>query len=395
MKIFILLLFISIQSCAGQHSKVAEKDIIPGAYSTENYLQLLKNKRVGIVVNQTSVIGDIHLVDSLISLGIKIERIFTPEHGYKGTADAGEKVQNDQSGSVPIISLYGSDRKPKSKDLEGLEVIVFDIQDVGVRFYTYISTLHYVLEAAGENNIPIIVLDRPNPNGFYVDGPVLDMKFQSFVGMHEVPVVYGLTIGEYAQMIIGEGWLANEANTDLTVIPCLNYDHTLSYDLPIKPSPNLPNLRSILLYPSICYFEGTTLSIGRGTTDQFQVIGHPGLEGEFDYTFIPISREGAKYPKHENTPCYGLSLKDRSTDELIESGKIDISYLIGFYKSMDAKNEQFFLDNNFFEKLAGDSSLREQLISGTSESEIRNNWQPKLEGFKSIRKKYLLYPDFD
>lgn len=366
-------------------------EIIPGANALDQYIPLIQGRNIGLVVNHTSIVDDAHLVDTLYSLGQNISKIFTPEHGYKGTADAGEHVGTQNLESAQVVSLYGKKKKPSPEDLEGIDVLVFDIQDVGVRFYTYISTLHYVMEAAAENGIPVIVLDRPNPNGFYVDGPILDPKFQSFVGMHPVPVVYGMNIGEYAQMINGEGWLANQVKCDLTVIKCKNYCRSDVYELPIKPSPNLPNQKSILLYPSLCYFEGTHVSVGRGTDKQFQVIGHPELNDSYTFEYTPISREGAKYPKHENKKCYGIDLSNMNESELIKKGSIDLSYLIKTYHSCKQSDIPFFIENNFFDKLAGSGKLKQQIISGMSAEEISDTWQNDINQFKKTRSKYLLY----
>ena len=356
-----------------------------------------------MVVNQTSVFNRFlpwppkttHLVDSLLALNIPVKKIFAPEHGFRGEADAGEKVIDgiDAKTGLPIFSLYGETKKPTDEMLKSIDIMVFDIQDVGARFYTYISTLHHVMEACAENGIPLIVLDRPNPNGFYVDGPVLKPEFKSFVGMHPVPVVYGMTIGEYAQMINGEQWLSNGMQCELSVIPCNNYDHTMTYNLPIKPSPNLPNLRAILLYPSLCFFEGTTVSIGRGTDNQFQIIGHP----EYDigsYAFKPVSKPGANYPKHEDVMCFGQDLSSFDLTDLKREKKLNLSYLIEYYNFLRSKT-QFFLDNNFFDKLAGTDQLKKQIIDDLSEAQIRATWQEDLLLFKQTRKKYLLYPDFE
>lgn len=358
-----------------------------GAELTNAYVELLEGKRVGLVVNQTSLIDDKHLVDSLLSYGHDVTTIFAPEHGFRGKADAGEKVDDgvDVKTGLPIISLYGSNKKPHKDQLAEVDILVFDIQDVGVRFYTYISTLHYIMEAAAENNIPVIVLDRPNPNIHYIDGPVLEPEFKSFVGMHPVPVVYGMTIGEYAQMINGESWLDNGIKCDLTIVPCGNYERHQSYVLPVKPSPNLPNALSILHYPSLCFFEGTTMSIGRGTAFPFQVIGHPELSG--DFTFTPVKTDGAKYPKHENKTCKGNDLRKLRPLK----NQLDLSFLIQYYKEAQAKDVTFFNDNNFFEKLAGTSSLREMIKDGKSINEIRASWQEDINNFKIIRDKYLIY----
>ncbi len=366
--------------------------IEPGAAQLAKYFPLIKGKKLGLVVNQTSRIGTTHLVDSLIELNANIVSIFAPEHGFRGEADAGEHVESgkDAKTGIPIISIYGSNKKPTKDQLKNIDIMIFDIQDVGVRFYTFISTLHYVMEACAEQGIPLLILDRPNPNGFYVDGPLLDPKFKSFVGMHEIPIVHGLTIGEYARMINGEGWLPNGVQCDIDVIPCVNYMHNMTYDLPVKPSPNLPNLRSVLLYPSICFFEGTTFSLGRGTNKQFQVIGHPKLKG-YDFQFTPVSMPGAKTPPLQNKLCYGLDLSTYSVDFLKGNAKIELKWLLEMYKAYPDK-ENFFLPNNFFDKLAGSDQLRKQIISGLSEREIRASWEPGLTKFKEKREEYLIYP---
>ena len=382
--------------CNSQTSDPSEgsTEMSPGAYQMDQYIDRLIGKRVGVVVNHTSMINETHLVDSLINRGIHITKIFAPEHGYKGKADAGEHVADEIKDVASIISLYGKKKKPSAEDLADVDILMFDIQDVGVRFYTYISTLHYVMEAAAEHDKPIIVLDRPNPNGFYVDGPVLDPKFSSFVGMHPVPVVYGLTIGEYAKMINGEGWLNNDLKANLDIIPLEGYNHDMICELPIKPSPNLPNLRSILLYPSLCYFEGTHVSVGRGTHTQFQVIGHPKLNSDYSFEYTPQSMEGAKYPKHQDKKCFGIDLSHLPVSELEENAQIDLQYLIQIHKDFKSLDDPFFIDNNFFDKLAGGEKLKQQIKSGLSAEEIRRTWKEDLENFRKIRTKYLLYPDF-
>lgn len=369
-----------------------EYEIAPGAENIASYLNDLKDKRVGLVVNQTSLLKDVHLVDSLLKLNISISKIFAPEHGFRGEADAGEKVDDgiDSKTNIPLVSLYGNNKKPTKEQVIDLDVIVFDIQDVGARFYTYISTLHYVMEAAAENDIAVIVLDRPNPNGHYVDGPVLEEKYKSFVGMHPVPVIYGMTIGEYAQMINGENWMENGIQANLKVVKNSNYKRTDYYRLPVKPSPNLPNSRSILLYPSLCFFEGTTVSVGRGTDKQFQVIGHPDYMNS-NFSFTPTARSGAKYPKHENKVCNGVDLSNVPTGLIMQEGRLNLSYLISTYNSLPNKESVFFNKNNFFEKLAGTESLRQQILDGISEDKIRESWRTDLDEFMKMREQYLLY----
>lgn len=401
--VFSSTLFLLMLSCANQDlesapSVVVESDydvsaIIPAAERMQLYYPYLDGKKVGLVVNQTSMIEDKHIVDSLSVMNVDITAIFSPEHGFRGEADAGEQVIDgkDARTGAPIYSLYGNNKKPMKEQLDGIEVMVFDIQDVGVRFYTYISTLHYVMEACAEADIPIIVLDRPNPNAHYIDGPVLESELKSFVGMHPVPIVYGMTIGEYAQMINGENWLKDGIKADLTVIPLGNYDHEKFYHIPIKPSPNLPNDLSIHLYPSLCLFEGTTVSIGRGTNLQFQLIGHPDY-AIGSYTFTPESGAGAKYPKHEDKTCYGSNLQGITIGSLRENGSLNLDYLLGYADYFKKSNLMFFNKNNFFDKLAGTYDLRKQVEKGMSSEDIKATWQPKLEEFKTIRSKYLLYP---
>ncbi|HRO74042.1 MAG TPA: DUF1343 domain-containing protein, partial [Saprospiraceae bacterium] len=335
--------------------------VLTGATQMHRYLPLLAHKRTALVVNQTSTIGTSHIVDTLLSHNIDIGAIFAPEHGFRGKADAGEHVADsrDARTGIPVFSLYGKKKKPAPEDLTGIDVVIFDIQDVGVRFYTYISTLHYIMEACAEQHIPLIVLDRPNPNAYYTDGEVLDPAFRSFVGMHPVPVVYGMTIGEYAQMINGEGWLNNKIKADLTVIPCSNYTHKTFYELPVRPSPNLPDMRSVLLYPSICFFEGTTLSLGRGTDKPFQYIGHPALKSNF--VFTPKPNEGAKEPPLNDKLCHGQDLSNIPLDQIMIEKQLNLNYLIDFYRQMKQVNQKYWLDNHFIDKLAGSNQLRLQI----------------------------------
>ena len=360
-----------------------------GANETKNYVEDLSNLKVGVVGNHTSLILSrnkkyVHLVDSLISLKIDIKKIFSPEHGFRGEADAGEKINNniDPKTGIEIISLYGKNKKPTNKQLKGIDVLVFDIQDVGARFYTYISTLHYVMEAAAENNIKLIVLDRPNPNGHYVDGPVRELNLKSFVGMHPVPIVHGMTIGEYALMINSEGWLANKVKSDLKIVQMQKYNRNLIYDLPIKPSPNLPNKKSINLYPSLCLFEGTNVSIGRGTISQFQVIGNPNWQN-YKFTFTPIAMPGAKNPKHLNSKCYGIDLRNNP-----RLNSINLKWIIEAYQNSEDKISFF---GKSFDKLAGTYDLKKQIIKGENEIQIKKSWKNGIEKFNKIRAKYLLY----
>ncbi|MCB7480953.1 exo-beta-N-acetylmuramidase NamZ family protein [Christiangramia sediminis] len=369
----------------------ASAEIITGASRTEEYLPLLKNKNIGIVGNQTSIIKTekgnyTHLVDSLLSLNIKIEKVFAPEHGFRGTADAGEIVKNgiDTKTGLPVVSLYGDSKKPTAQALNNIDLMIFDIQDVGARFYTYISSLHYIMEACAENDIPLLILDRPNPNGHYIDGPILEPEHSSFVGMHPVPVVHGMTIAEYAQMINGEKWLKNGIQCELKLVKMENYDYSKAYSLPVKPSPNLPNDKAINLYPSLCFFEGTNVNAGRGTTNQFQVFGSPFLDKEFyNYSYIPEPMDGAKYPKHSGKTCYGKNL---SNSEKLDS--LNLEWLIEAYNRTNNKSEFF---NSFFTKLAGTEKLQEQIENGNSFQEIRNSWQEGLESFRNKKQQYLLY----
>lgn len=367
--------------------------IVLGAAQLSAYLPgLQQSKGVGVVVNPTSTIGDTHLVDTLLSLQVPVRQIFAPEHGFRGNADAGETVEDgkDKQTGLPILSLYGDNKKPKPHQLEGLDVVVFDIQDVGVRFYTYISTLHYVMEACAEQGIQVLVLDRPNPNGHYVDGPILDPDFKSFVGMHRVPIVHGMTVGEYAKMVNGEGWLKGGVKCELEVVPCLNYTHSTPYELPVKPSPNLPNNRSIYLYPSLCFFEGTVVSVGRGTITQFQVYGHPDATIG-DYYFTPEPMPGAKYPKLEGKLCRGFSLATAAPELIRQEGYLNLNYLVDFYQAYPDK-ANFFLETLFIDKLAGTDALRKAIIGGQSAEEIRASWSEGLVAYREMRKGYLLYP---
>ena len=358
------------------------QEIIVGAERIDVYLPLIKNKNIAVVANQSSMIKSKHLIDSLFSLGINIKTIFAPEHGFRGKKDAGEKISNsiDKETGIPVVSLYGKNKQPTKDQLKNIDVIIFDIQDVGARFYTYISTLHYVMEACARYNIHLIILDRPNPNGHYIDGPVLEKKYSSFVGMHSVPIVHGMTIGEYAQMINGEKWIIKECT--LSIIQMKEYNHNKHYTLPIKPSPNLPNSKSINLYPSLCLFEGTNISVGRGTDYPFQHYGSPYIKST--YSFIPKSKEGSKHPKHKGLRCFGNDLRNLE----IYLDKINLTWIINAYNETQ-KKEEFF--NAFFDKLAGTNKLRLSIIEGKQEKEIRKEWKEGLSKFKKIRKKYLLY----
>jgi uncharacterized protein YbbC (DUF1343 family) len=367
-----------------------EEEILSAADRTEAYLPLLKDKKIGLVVNQTSVLtqkNNLHLVDFLLQEGIKVQKIFVPEHGFRGDADAGEVVKNDtdKETGLPLISLYGDNKKPSETALADVDLILFDLQDVGLRFYTYISTLHYLMEACAERGKPLLILDRPNPNGDYIDGPLLKKEFSSFVGMHAIPVVHGLTVGELAQMINGEGWLKEGIQADIQIITSENWDHSMPYNLPIKPSPNLPNNLSIRLYPSLCFFEGTDISVGRGTYFPFQVFGAPDPKYG-DFTFTPKSIQGmSKNPPHENKICYGRDLREEPLTH-----RFTLAYLLDMYKK-SGKGPGFF--NNFFDKLAGTDQLRKDILAGKNETEIKNSWQAGLRNYKKMRKKYLLYKD--
>ncbi len=367
--------------------------VVTGAEHMDAWLPLIQDKRVGLVVNHSSVVGKMHLVDTLCSLGHCVSRIFAPEHGFRGGSPDGEEIRDGQDvrTGIPIISLYGKKKKPAPEDFENVDIVVFDIQDVGVRFYTYISTLYYVLEACAEQGKPVIVLDRPNPNGHYVDGPVLDMQLRSYVGVAPLPIVYGCTMGELARLFSGEYWIREPGPLDLRVIPCQNYTHQTPYNLPVKPSPNLPNMRSVLLYPSLCLFEGTTVSVGRGTNSQFQVIGHPDFPRD-SFWFVPRPNEASRYPPNEGWVCKGYSFCDLPLGELRAERRINLQYLLDFYKKLPDKST-FFLQNGYFDLLAGTYSLRKQIEAGQTEAEIRATWQPDLEAFKEIRKKYLIYPE--
>jgi uncharacterized protein YbbC (DUF1343 family) len=363
--------------------------IVTGAENSQAYMPYLKGKNVAVVVNQSSLVFGEHLVDKLLNNKINVKKIFAPEHGFRGEADAGQHVKNglDSATGLPIVSLYGKHKKPTKSDLKDIDIIVFDIQDVGVRFYTYLSTLHYIMEAAAESHIPVIVLDRPNPNAGRIDGEVLDLKYKSFVGMHPVPILYGMTIGEYALMINGEGWLKDGQKVDLKVIRLGNYTHDSAYSLMVKPSPNLPNDLSVYLYPSLAFFEGTTFSAGRGTTQQFQLYGSPYYTKKY-FSFKPVSREGAKHPKHENKVCYGVDL---SGEVISINDGINLEYILDAYKHYPYK-KKFFLKNKFIDKLAGSSHLREQILAGQTAKSIKESWQKGLNNFKAIRQNYLIYP---
>ena len=383
MQLLLLCFCTFLSSCTSQ----SQQQLIVGANQLENYLPLLRNKQIAVVANQTSLINGFHLVDSLLACSVSIVKVFAPEHGFRGESDAGALINDeiDVKTGLPIHSLYGKNKKPSAEALNNIDLIVFDIQDVGARYYTYISTLHYVMEACAENNIELLVLDRPNPNAHYVDGPILDTAYQSFVGMHPIPIVHGLTIGEYAQMINGSFWLKDSIQCNLTVQEMKYYTHSLPYDLPVKPSPNLPNRQSISLYPSLCLFEGTAISVGRGTNLQFQIIGSPLLDS-CSYSFSPSSQSGAKYPKHESLKCCGWDLSKFKIDK-----GINLSYLIECFNQYNSKGIPFF--NSFFDKLAGSNVLRVLIEAGWSEVQIKETWQEGLQLYKEQRLNYLIYPE--
>jgi uncharacterized protein YbbC (DUF1343 family) len=370
-----------------------------GAEQTEKYLPLLKGKRVAIVANQTSVIGKTLVVDSLKSLGVNLIKIFGPEHGFRGTASAGAAVADsiDAKTGIPEISLYGKKSKPSKDDLTDVDVVIFDIQDVGARFYTYINLLARVMESCADNQKELIILDRPNPNGFTVDGPILDMKLKSGIGMFPIPITHGMTVGELAQLYNGEGWLANQAKCSVNIIHLANYSHDKEYVLPIAPSPNLNTAQSILLYPSLCLFEGTIISQGRGTYFPFTVLGNPDLKGKFEFSFTPTGIQGmSETPLHQNQICYGIDLRKYDMGDLRKSGKINLTWLFEMFQAYPFKEKFFDFKQSKqmgnFDKLAGNTLLKEQIIAGKSEEEIRKSWEPGLSDFKKLRKKYLLYP---
>lgn len=367
--------------------KTIEKPIVVGAQKLDDILPLLDNKSVGVVSNQSSLVDGIHLVDTLLHSGIKVIRVFSPEHGFRGDADAGEHISNqiDKKTGLPIVSLYGKNKKPHPSQLIGLDVLMFDIQDVGVRFYTYISTLHYVMEACAENHIALIILDRPNPNGHYIDGPILDPTYKSFVGMHPIPIVYGMTIAEYARMINGEKWLKNQIQCDLTVVSCDNYRHSSNYSLPVPPSPNLRSDISIQLYPSLCLLEPTTVTVGRGTAMPFECYGHPDFL-KTEVSFIPRSGPGSKNPKHQDKLCNGFYLRNSNYERMYQ---LDLSFVLNSKKQLNGK---LFVDRtNFFNLLAGNNIFLQQVESGMSEDEIRSTWKEGLDEFSLVRAKYLMY----
>lgn len=370
-----------------------DKEITVGAKRFDVYLPWVNGKNVAVVANHTSMVGKTHLVDTLLTKQVKIKKIFCPEHGFRGDGDAGESIKNekDKKTGLPVISLYGDHKKPTAKDLEGIDVVIFDLQDVGVRFFTYISTMTYVMEACAEQKKTCIILDRPNPNGHYVDGPVLESKHKSFVGMHPVPIVHGMTVAEYARMVNGEGWLKNGVRCDLKYVSCEGYTHSDLYQLPVKPSPNLSTMAAVYLYPSVCLFEGTVISVGRGTDKPFEVIGHPKLKNG-DYTFTPHSIPGAsKNPPYKDSLCQGHELTSFATNFIRSYRKIFLYWVQGCYADFPDKTKYF---NSYFTLLAGTEELQKQIVAGKTEDEIRKSWEPGLAKFREMRTRYLIYPDF-
>ena len=412
-KSYLLIFFIFISCSSGQQNRQQipllkdsitaisslrefDENIIPAAHDMNAYVHLIKNKKLGLIVNHTSMLNQAHIVDTLLKLDYNIQKIFAPEHGFRGKADAGESVKDgiDLKTGIPLVSLYGKNKKPSPEQLKNIDILIFDIQDVGARFYTYTSTMTYVMMACAENDIPLLVLDRPNPNGHYVDGPILQSDQKSFVGMHPVPVVHGLTVGEYAKMINGEGWLGNDLVCDLHVARCINYDHNKFYELPVKPSPNLPDMHAIYLYPSLCLFEGTTVSVGRGTNKQFQIYGHPN-NNTGNYSFIPTPHEGAAKPKHQDVSCKGFDLSSIDMKELQKIQTLNLEYISTLFKNLSGEDQKnFFLKNNFFDLLAGNELMQSQIKNEIPVREIRKSWEPELSEYKKMRKKYLLYKDF-
>ncbi len=388
-----LVLIVTTPAAAGCGGAVPERDEVrfaTGAERVEEYLPLISEKNIAIVANQTSMIGDRHLADTLLSLGVNLVAIFAPEHGFREMADAGEHIKGgiDQKTGIPVISLYGSRMKPSPEEMEGIDLVIFDIQDVGARFYTYISTMHYVMEACAKAGVPLIVMDRPNPHGHYYDGPLLEPSQNSFVGMHPVPVVHGLTVGEYAMMVNGEGWLENGIRCDLTVIGMSGYSRDYRYIIPVRPSPNLPNQLSIYLYPSLCFFEGTQISVGRGTPYPFQIYGSPYLPYS-GFSFTPESRPGATNPPFLGRLCHGTDLRDSESRGIVPPDRLMLSFLIEAYNSYRGESGFF---TPFFDRLAGTTRLREQIVAGKSEEEIRESWSEDLKSYGEIRERYLIYP---
>jgi uncharacterized protein YbbC (DUF1343 family) len=399
---FLFAFLIVLQtSCSSQKQKspATEQKLLTGAEQTDKYLPQLKGKRVAIMANPTSIIGKTHLVDSLKALGVNVVKVFGPEHGFRGNASAGARVEDevDVKSGIKIISLYGKKNKPSSEDMADIDILIYDLQDVGVRFYTNINALSRLMESCQESGKPMLILDRPNPNAYLVDGPILDMKFKSGIGMFPIPMSHGLTVGEFAQMANGEGWLTNGVKCSLTIIPVANYNHNMPYTLPVRPSPNLNTQQAIMLYPSTCMFEGTYLNHGRGTYFPFTVIGSPELKGIYEFSYTPTSIKGmSETPLFMNQECYGLDLRKYDVEKLRASGKINLQWIMELYKNHPYK-EKFFdsklsREMNTIEQQIGSGLFRTQIIEGKSEEEIRKSWEPGLSNYKEMRKKYLLYP---
>jgi uncharacterized protein YbbC (DUF1343 family) len=396
----LMVLLLSFYTPTATHQSAKKATILTGADQTEKYLPYLKGKRIAILANPTSIIGHRHLVDSLQKLGVNIVKVFGPEHGFRGNASAGAKVADeiDSATGIPLISLYGGKSKPTKEDLADVDLVVYDLQDVGCRFYTNINALARLMEACAENGKELLILDRPNPNAYFVDGPILDMKLKSGIGMFPIPISHGLTIGEFAQMLNGEGWLANKEKCNIRIITVAHYTHDMPYVLPVKPSPNLNTQQSIMLYPSLCLFEGTVISQGRGTYFPFAVLGNPELKDQYTFSFTPTSIKGmAETPLHMNQLCYGLDLRNYNTDEFRKTKQVNIKWMIEMYKAYPYK-EKFFdykqsKEMGNIDKLAGTTQFKEQIMAGVSEEEIRKSWEPGLSAFKEMRKKYLLYKD--
>ncbi|GAB4378186.1 MAG: DUF1343 domain-containing protein [Salibacteraceae bacterium] len=388
-----VVLFLLFGALSAQVVYKTGSEITVGAGRYEVFKPDIDGKSIAVCANHTSMVDSVHLVDFLLSKGHGVVKVFSPEHGFRGVAGAGEAIEDqiDTKTGLPVISLYGKNKKPTAADLAGIDVVIFDIQDVGARFYTYISTLYLLMEACAENDVELIVLDRPNPNGFYVDGPVLESQFKSFVGMLPIPVVHGMTVGELARMINGEGWLQNSVKCDLKVVPCLHYLRNNIYVLPVSPSPNLRNMNAVLLYPSLCFFEGTQVSVGRGTDHPFECFGHPNFT-QGNFVFVPKSTEGAPHPKHEGVPCVGWDLRQFGGNRVVEKQHMILDWLVNAYRDFPDKGD-FFLKNGFFDKLAGTDQLRKQIEAGMSAEEIRATWQADLNRFKKQRQPYLIYDE--
>jgi uncharacterized protein YbbC (DUF1343 family) len=403
MKLSFSALLLTVFVCAANITAFAQKQnskpIITGADQTEKYINDLKNKRIAILANPTTIIGKKHLVDSLLKRGINIVKVFGPEHGFRGNASNGAKVsdEKDSATGIKIISLYGAKHKPSADDLADVDLMIFDIQDVGCRFYTYINVLKEVMEACAENNKTLLILDRPNPNGYLVDGPVLDMKYASGIGRFPIPISHGMTIGEFAQMINGEGWLANKMQCKLKIITVANYNHDMPYTLPVKPSPNLNTQQSVLLYPSTCLFEGTIINLGRGTYFPFTILGAPALKDKYTFSFTPVSLAGmSETPLHMNEVCYGIDLRKYDVSAWRKTKRINLDWMMELYKAYPYKDKFFDRTQSKqmgnIDGLAGDAEFKKQIMAGKTAKEIQDSWEPKLSQYKLMRKKYLLYP---